>query len=242
VLPTLSPDRRTMTYLAGEAPRTLMRFDLQTAGYEPFFSEEGPCEHALRPGWTLDGSRVAVVCTGDDDVPDGIWLADADGDLDDAPIVEDSLVRGSATWVSETEFIYGRQDDESDDAPLTFWKFDVTDGIKVQLDLGLEGLQLTHADYSPERDKVLFLVSPRGGKEIGDVWTMDPDGSNTTQLAEGDYAHPVWSPGGTAIGVTVDDDTLLGYIPLDDDGNAEDPVVVADPPPGLVGIPVWATR
>jgi len=251
VLPTLSPDRRTMTYLDGPPPLTLMRFDLQTAGYEPFFSDPGPCKHSLRPGWSLDGSRVAVVCTGDDKYGDGIWLADADGDLDPEPLIEDSLVRGSPTWVSDTEFIYGRQDDESDDAPLTFWKIDVTDGIKVQLDVGLEGLQLTHADYSPETDRVLFLVSPRGGKEIGDVWTMDPDGSNPVSQAEGSYAHPVWSPDGDAIGVTIfttlptDDDPgveALGYIPLDDDGDAEDPVFVEDPPPGDVGIPVWGTR
>ncbi len=54
-------------------------------------------------------------------------------------------------------------------------------------------------------------------------------------LAEGTYAHPVWSPDGNAIGVTIfenpdDPDTeVLGYIPVDDPGN---PVVVAGPAAG----------
>jgi hypothetical protein len=248
VLPTLSPDRRTMTYLAGPAPLELYRFDLETAGFELFFKDAGPCDHALRPGWSLDGRQVALVCTGNDKDADGIYLAEADGDLDPEPIVEDSLVRGSPTWVSETEFIYGQQDDASESAPLTFWRFNITDGVRVQLDLGLEGLQLTHADYSPEADKVLFLVSERDGFEIGDVWTIDPDGSNPTKIAEGNFAHPVWSPGGDSIGVTIfstlptttsDGVEELGYIPLDD---PENPVIVADPPPGIVGIPVWGTR
>jgi hypothetical protein len=246
-LPSLSPDRRTMTYNEGPEPLVLNRFDLESASTEPFFSDPGPCDHALRPGWSLDGSQVAVTCTGDDKIPEGIWISDADGNLEsDSPVVEDALVRGAPTWISETEFIYGRQDDESDEAPLTFWLYRTDSGIKSQLDLGLEGLQLTHADYSEEADKVLFLVSPRGEREVGDVWTMSPDGSNAQQVAEGSYAHPVWSPGGDAIGVTIVDlvdgeiaAEQLAYIPLDDPSN---PVVVADPPSGDVGIPVWGTR
>ncbi|MEZ0579924.1 hypothetical protein [Nocardioides sp. MH1] len=251
VLPTLSPDRRTMTYDEGPPPLVLQRFDLESSSVEPFFSDAGPCDHALRPGWSLDGTQVAVVCTGMDNKPEGIYLAPADGTGQPQLVVDDSLVRGSPTWVSGTTFIYGRQDNASKDAPLTFWKVDLTDGRPERLDLGLEGLQITHADYSPDADKVLFLVSAPGGQEIGDVWTMDPDGSHKTQVAEGDYAHPVWSPDGHAIGVTQfstlpsgedPGSSALAYIPLDDSGVGKAPVVVADPPPGDVGIPVWASR
>jgi hypothetical protein len=251
VLPTISPDRRTMTFDEGPPPLVLQRFDPAAASAKPFFSDPGPCDHALRPGWSLDGTQVAVVCTGMDNKADGIYLAPADSSGQPQLVVDDSLVRGSPTWISDTAFIYGRQDDASREAPLTFWRVDVNDGAPTQLDLGLEGLQITHADYSPEADKVLFLVSPPGPDEIGDVWTMDPDGSHKVQVAEGDFAHPVWSPDGNSIGVTVfstlptDGDpgvSDLGYIPLDDDGLGKDPVVVEDPPPGRVGIPVWATR
>ena len=123
---------------------------------------------------------------------------------------------------------------------------DTDSGTATQLDVGLEGLQLTHADYSAEAGKVLFLVSPRGEREVGDVWTMNPDGSDALKVADGSYSHPVWSPGGDAIGVTIvelDDGDIaaeqLAYIPLDDPAT---PVLVTDQPSGNVGIPVWASR
>lgn len=71
----------------------LYRLDLKTGAYEPFFEEAGPCDHALRPGWSLDGNQVALVCTGYGKDPDGIWLSDADGNLDSDPIVADTLMR-----------------------------------------------------------------------------------------------------------------------------------------------------
>jgi hypothetical protein len=157
-----------------------------------------------------------------------------------------------------TTFIYGRQDNELESAPSTFWQVSTVDRVPSQIEVGLEGLQLTHPDYSEETGKVLFLVSPpddpdtgivhQVGREIGDVWTMDPDGSSKATVSEGNYSHPVWSPDGKAIGVTIystlptEDDRgveELGYIPLDD---PDHPVVVEDPPPGDVGPPVWATR
>jgi len=251
-LPTLSPDRRTMTYLGSDAAgRVLFRFDLKSSGYQEFFPEDGPCDHSGRPGWSLDGAQVAIVCAGPDDNPDGIWLADADGTLQPDPVIEDALVRGSPTWISETEFVYGRQEDDSKTAPFSFWKFDVESRDQVQLQTELEPLQVTHIDWSPEAQKLLFLTSPPGAKEIGNIWTMDADGGNLELLKEGSFAHPVWSPNGDAIGVTIfttlpSEDSpgveVLGYIPIGDSGEADEPVVVADPPPGEVGIPVWGTR
>lgn len=251
-LPTLSPDRRTMTYLKGVGQgRVLYRFDLESSGSDPFFPEPGPCDHSGRPGWSLDGARVAIVCTGNDQDPDGIWLADADGTLDPDPVIDSSLVRGSPTWISETEFVYGVQEDESETAPFSFWRYDVESGDKEQLETNLEPLQVTHIDWSPEARKLLFLTSDPGEAEIGNVWTMDADGGNLELLAEGDFAHPVWSPEGDAVGGTVfttpPTETspgveALGYIPIDDAGEAGEPVIVADPPPGEVGIPVWGTR
>ena len=245
-LPTVSPDRRTLTYGEGPAPFVQIRWDIETASFEPFFPDTGPCAHALRPGWSLDGERVAVVCTGDDELPDGIYVAGADGS-DPQLVVEDALVRGAPSWVSDNEFIYGRQDDESDDSPLTFWRGYADGRTPVQLDVDLEGLQLTHIDWSPEAEKLLFLVSPRGEPEVGDVWIMDVDGSNPELVADGLYAHPVWSTDGKSIGLTVVDleaeTEVLGYVDVDDpDAPEAEPHIVENPPPGEVGIPVWGTR
>ena len=49
-LPTLTPDRRTMTYEVGPKPPTTWRWDLETASYKPFFKEPGPCEHSAAAG------------------------------------------------------------------------------------------------------------------------------------------------------------------------------------------------
>ena len=246
VLPTISPDRRTMTYGSGPAPFEQIRWDLPSAGYQPFFKEPGPCEHALRPGWSLDGERVALICTGDDELPDGIYVADADGS-DPQLAVGDTLVRGSPTWVSDTEFIFGRQDNEEEDAPLTFWRGYADGSPAEQLEVDLDGLQLTHIDWSPEAGKLLFLVSPRGTPEVGDVWTMDADGRDPELVADGLYAHPVWSPDGASIGLTVVDleaeTEVLGYVELEDpDAPDVVPHIIENPPPGEVGIPVWAAR
>ena len=243
-LPTISPDRRTMTYDEGPIPLTLFRWDLGSASYEPFFAEPGPCDHALRPGWSLDGSRIALVCTDDENVPTGIYVANADGS-DLTRVVDSKLVRGSPTWTSDSQFVFGTYG-ESKDEPLELQLIDADiGGDPITVPTPADG-QISHADWSEDADKLLFLVSPVGSdQEIGDVWTMNADGTGQQPLAEGDYAHPVWSPDGKAIGVTIfgdpdDPDTeVLGYIPVDDPDN---PVVVADPPPGEVGIPVWGTR
>jgi hypothetical protein len=240
-LPTLSPDRLTMTYGVGPAPFVQMRQDLESGSAAPFFPDDGPCAHALRPGWSLDGSRVALVCTGDDDKPDGIYVAGADGS-DPQLVVDDPLVAGSPTWVSDTEFVFGIKSSASrEGAILTFARGFADGRAAVPFDVGVTEAQVTHIDWSPRAEKLLFLVSPFGGEEVGSVWTVNADGSEPRAVAEGSYAHPVWSPEGDAIGVTVvsGETEQLAYIPLDD---PENPVIVEDPPPGEVGIPVWGTR
>jgi hypothetical protein len=239
-LPTLSPDRRTMTFGSGPAPFEQIRWDLASAGYEPFFKEPGPCEHALRPGWSLDGERVALSCTGDDELSEGIFVAGADGS-DPRLVVDDPLVAGSPTWVSDTEFIFGRKSSLRKDAILTFWRGYDDGRDPVAFDVGVTDAQVTHIDWSPEAQKLLFLVSPFGADEVGSVWTVDADGSDSQVVADGSYAHPVWSPDGQSVGVTVVDGgaEALAYIPLDDPDN---PVIVQNPPEGDVGIPVWGSR
>ena len=239
-LPTLSPDRRTMTSGEGPAPFVQIRWDLTTGSAEPFFPASGPCAHALRPGWSLDGEQVALVCTGPDETADGIYIAGADGS-DPTLVVDDPLVAGSPTWVSDTEFIFGIKSSTEDDAVLTFRRGFADGRPSEPFDVGVTDAQVTHIDWSPEADKLLFLVSPFGGDEVGSVWTVNADGSDPQLVAEGSYAHPVWSPDGRSIGVTVVEGGAesLAYIPLDD---PETPVIDPGAPAGEVGVPVWGTR
>jgi Tol biopolymer transport system component len=230
-----------MTFGSGPAPFEQIRWDLASAGYEPFFKEPGPCEHALRPGWSLDGEQVALVCTGDDELPEGIYVAGADGS-DPRLVVDDPLVAGSPSWVSNTEFIFGIKSSADPDESVYSFRRGYADGRPSEpFDVGVDDAEVTHIDWSPEAEKLLFLVSPFGGEEIGSVWTVNADGSDAQLVADGSYAHPVWSPDGESIGVTVVDGgtEALAYVPLDDPSN---PVIVPDPPEGEVGIPVWGTR
>ncbi|WP_183101051.1 TolB family protein [Nocardioides pelophilus] len=248
VLPTVSPDRRTMTFGQGPVPFVQIRWDLESAGFEPFFPDAGPCAHALRPGWSLDGEQVALVCTGNDKEPDGIFVAGADGS-DPQLVVDDPLVAGSPTWVSDTEFIFGLKESDADDAPVSFWR-GYADGRSAEpFDVGVSEGQVSHVDWSPEAEKLLFLVSSAGpdADQVGSVWTVNADGSDPQVVANGLYAHPVWSPDGRSIGVTVVDleaeTEVLGYVDLDDAGAPDAaPHIIENPPAGEVGIPVWGTR
>lgn len=245
-LPTISPDRRTMTFqdftgVGEDQAGVLTRMDLATGRYQPFFKDDPACAHTVRPGWSLDGSRVAVICTGDDDVPEGIFVAGADGS-DPTMVYEGSNLRGSPTWTSNSEFVFGSYGDATGD-PLELNVIDADlGGDPVPVPIPNDG-QISHADWSQEAGKLLFLVSPLGSKEErGDIWTMNAGGTGQKVLAHGEYSHPVWSVDGTEIGLTLIDDAdaeALGYIDVDDPG---DPHIVPNPPPGDVGIPVWATR
>ena len=246
-LPTISPDRRTMTFqdftdLPEGQSGVLMRMDLATGSYEPFFKDSAECTHTVRPGWSLDGSRVAVICTGDDDVPEGIFVGPADGSAAPTMVYEGSMLRGSPTWTSDSEFVFGSYGATAD-APLELYLLDADlGGDPVQVPIPDDG-QISHADWSEEAGKLLFLVSPLGGKEErGDIWTMNANGTGQKLLAAGGYSHPVWDVDGTEIGMTLIDDTdteVLGYLDVADPTT---PHVVEDPPPGEVGIPVWGSR
>jgi Tol biopolymer transport system component len=58
----------------------------------------------------------------------------------------------------------------------------------------------TFPDFSPDGTKIAFNGAPSGSTNV-DVWVIDADGSNLTQLttAPGPDRFPVWSPDGTKI-------------------------------------------
>ncbi|WP_183094423.1 TolB family protein [Nocardioides stalactiti] len=245
-LPTISPDRRSMTYVdfteaAKGEPGVLMLMDLESGETRRVFDAAGPCAHALRPGWSLDGSRVAAICQDDEGDPLGIYVTSADGSGDPRLVVEDTLVRGAPTWVSRREFVYGRYSDDGEVLGLRLIDADAG-GQAVEVPTP-PGYQISYADWSPEAGQLLFLVTEPGAEEeIGSIWTMNANGTGQKLLAEGEFLHPVWSVDGRSIGVTWYDDSgseVLAYLDVDDPSTV---VVVPDPPAGEAGIPVWATR
>ncbi len=247
--PTISPDRRTMTYQDYTDVDTdygvPTRVDLATGESQPLFKNSPECSHTARPGWSLDGNRIAVICEGDGDSQQGIYVAGADGS-DPALVYPSLMLRGSPTWISDSEFVFASYG-ESEGDPVQLRLLDADLGGEPVLVPSPDEGQISHADWSPDADKLLFLLGPvTDGRERGDVWTMNATGTGQRVLAEGEYSHPVWNVDGTAIGVVLVDDTgaeVLAYLDAEDP-NAPDipPNIVADPPPGEVAIPVWGTR
>ena len=245
--------------LAGRPLLTLDRFDLKTGAHEPFFEEAGPCDHALRPGWSLDGNQVALVCTENDEDPDGIWLSDADGNLRVRADRRRQAPAGRADvgvchrvhlWPPgqrvQVGTVYVRQ-------------VNIVDRVRSRIKVGLEGLQLTHPDYSKETGKVLFLVSPPDDPDAGD---RPPGGARDRRrldhgprrIQQGPARRRQLQPPGMVSrreGHRRDDLFQAADRGRPGGGRARlhpsrrsrtIPSVVKDPPPGYVGPPVWATR
>ena len=242
-LAAISPDRATVTYLADGTPGTLMARDVETGRERPLFPD-GPCEHAFRPGFNPDGSRIALICTGPDESPEGIFVVDSAGETEPVLVVPRSDVRGSPTWVSDDRFVFGTWDPEDEDfGPKALWAVDATGTEEPQPLPTPEALQVTHADWSEGRG-LLFLTSAPGSEEVGDLYLMDPGLTRYALLADGLFSHPAFSPDGSRIVVTTYPDGLgtperLAVLPTADPARVR---IVGNAPPGEVGIPAWGTR
>jgi hypothetical protein len=247
-LPTVSPDRTRYSYQDrtaddGYPVLELVELDAPSEATAPF-PASGPCAHALRPGWSLDGEQFAIVCTGDDDLPDGIYLCGSDGSEAERVIAATDL-RGSPTWIDDHMFVYGRDDPTT--GADTLWTYDVGTQASAQLQLpDAPDAHLSHADWSAPTGELLFLVHDTDDT-FGQIWVSGPDLSDARPLGETQYAHPVWSPDGTQIAALWQDPDADGAYRLVtiDVEHPDDPVVLADlheQPNGVPTIPVWASR
>jgi TolB protein len=141
------------------------------------------------PAWSPDGSRIAFGCGGICVMnADGSGRAQLTGGADDFPSwspdgTKIAFERANVSFQGRD--IYVVNADGSGETALT--------------NSGDDVLNLT-PDWSPDGTRIVF-ASTRGGYG-GQVYTMDADGSNVTQLTSGtnDVAlDPAWSPDGTKI-------------------------------------------
>lgn len=211
-LPTISPDRTSAIYLqrtsAGEGRRP-QALDFTTGESRALFRPTSPCAYANRPGYTADGTMIALVCTDSDRVELGLYVAQADGSSPRLVTTEPGLV-GSPTWTSDRNIVItvrGPAPTYSEHLVAV----DTRTGSVTPVTDGRDGWD-SHPDYSPQTHTLLFLRSNEPdaasraaeGDDYGEIWTVRR-GRQVAVGPEFPVGHPVWAPDGTAVAFTIDE-------------------------------------
>jgi len=245
-LPSISPDRATVIYLqrtdvSGRRPQVL---DLATGTSYDLLGAGSACSYGNRPGFSPDGTMVALVCTDARRTPTGLYVLDLRGNLIDALELGRAGLWGAPTWTSNDEIVYttiGGADD-----PERLWTVRLGGSPQLLTD-GADGFD-SHPDYDPVTDRLLFLRSvgddahdrATRGDEIGGLWYLE-DGSAYPAGGPDGVGHPALSPDGrsVAFSLVVDGATVLAVAPLDDLND----VRVFDVPISLpLAAPAWGSR
>ncbi|HET9421680.1 MAG TPA: hypothetical protein VFO49_11125 [Nocardioides sp.] len=231
--PAISPDRESIVYLARATDDAVwpIVLDVATGASHQLFDSEDACDYARRPAFSPDGQRLALNCIDAEGQSTGMFIVDPGGGLDQAIEVE-GVVRGTPTWVSQTQLVASVAD--SEDSPSSLWLYDIQTKVAEQLTFG-EGWD-THPDWVSGPELLLFVRS-ESEEPTGELWTMPIDGEPEQVDVGQPVLDPVWSPGGTEIAFRTEDDTLATVL-LDDPGN----VVEVPGTEDVSGPPVWGDR
>ncbi|HWM75333.1 MAG TPA: hypothetical protein VNQ53_16415 [Nocardioides sp.] len=232
--PAISPDRQTIIFLARATEDAVwpIELDVATGVSRQLFDSEDACDYARRPAFRPDGRRLALNCINAEGESTGMYVIDPEGG-EETTIDVDGVVRGTPTWVSETQLVMSVADDE--ESISTLWLYDIQTSDAEQLTFG-EGWD-THPDWVAGPELLLFVRST-SNEPTGELWTLSLDDLEAQQVDVGQpVLDPVWSPGGTEIAFRTEDDTLA-TVSLDDPGN----VVEVPGTENVSGPPVWGDR
>jgi len=183
--------------------------DADGANARPIYECVAPCVFLQDPSWSADGRSIAVIVfNAVDDVATGGQIVDVDVDSGEATtLYEDttgwksqygprrspdgaSIVFEEDTWASQAA-------DEEQTTAIELAVVELATGRRVQLAATGPDAELGHAGWSPDGSQIVF------GQD-GDLWLVDPDGSNLERLTDfagtgGRALQPSFTPDGAAI-------------------------------------------
>jgi hypothetical protein len=179
------------------------------------------------PAWSPDGLRLAYVCS-----CGGISVMDVDGSQDHALTSAANFDESSPTW-------------SPDGTKIAFVDTTRNELQVVPADASAAPSPLLRADgnpaspkWSPDGTKIAFTLRRHTGDgQTSNVYVIDADGSNLTQLTTGSSVDrdPSWSPDGSDIAfVRWDDATKNELMVMNADGTGQHPVATGEIEPDLI--------
>ena len=158
--------------------------------------------------------------------------------------ITDSGYAFSPTWNRDgTKVAYALRENPGDPAAIR-WSY--SDGSPGGAQLSPNGQNATDPTYSPDGNYIAYSAitsigqgAPCPGNLESDLWRMDADGSNPTQLTDKDCASrsPSWSPDGTRIAFASTLDAGEHIYALNVGNGQIDPVTSG---PNWQGQPTWS--
>lgn len=164
------------------------------------------------PAWSPDGTKIAYVANSidvDGGTDPEIWVVNADGS-GQARLTNNAFSDNQRSWAPNGDkiaFVSERRPAPFLDTNSNVYVMDADGGNQFNLtpnqtDPAYQGPD-ENPDWSPSGDKIAYVHgnTPTGGG-LPDIWTMDPNGANKTNVSNNDLSSdtmPAWSPSGDKI-------------------------------------------
>jgi hypothetical protein len=247
-LPTIAHDRKLMAYLQynglGDVP--YLSSVNGRSGIERLLQGEearGSCPFSGRPSQSSDGGAIAMVCKDESNTVIGLFVT-RDERTTLTQLAEDAWPSEGPTWEGQDNIVFVSADFE--DGQTILRRVSADGGDSERITDGTLGWD-THPDWSDAG--LLFLRSPDGVKQ-GDVWRLNPDGSEDQLTTDGIAQSPTWSPDAGSFAflapASEDDGSLTVWVQDARVGAAPTEITITDEDEaevqGKLGPPAWGAR